>query len=1126
MRSKGSLPRTVSCSSLRQNVSWRVMKSKSYGVAEGSKQCAGCAGIIRVLGLLVWMSLGLDAGLSAQVATADVLGTITDSTGSLIPGASVRLQNINTNEKRSFTSGQDGTYTFSDLQPGHYTVTIAAAGFKAFVAKEINLAGGDRDRVDARLELGAATDQIEVTATPSALQTDSTDVGTTLTAASVQDVPLNGRNFIALVETTVGVNAGSPNSTSNGGHGGDRRLSSAVSANGQGEGENNELIDGMDNNSRYEGVIELRPSVEAIEQVRTDINLYTAEVGRTAGAVINVITKSGGDAFHGSLFEYFRNDITDARNFFATTNILSHKPELRQNQYGGSISGPIVREKLFFFADYEGYRRIDGTQSVYTNTVPSASERTGNLADIGGPNLTGKVDPTALAYFNLYPLPNQPGTQSTSTPGLFLNNFLYDPPAVQNASLADARIDDHIGTSDTLFGRYSYNNTVTLTPPFYPSVNGVFNAGPNPPAPGTSDIITHNVVLGYTHIYTPKLLMELKAGYTYFDDVVLSLNNGRNLNDTAPYLIPGANECFVCSGLASIALVGAYGTIGDPAQQPILDRENNYQVLGNLTYSTGKHTLKAGGALVRRHVSNVQVIARSALTFSGATPVIALENFFAGEPFNYTRNTPLAGDHYQTWESSAFAQDDWAATTRLHFNLGMRYDVFTPPAEKDGRNANLNLQTLKLDVGDNPDLYTSYVDVAPRFGFAYQATQSVVVRGGFGLTYFQGDNTNFFQIVNPPYNYNSGTVKYTTPLSAGVAVPTAQSTTALTGALTAKTSSRQQYAEQFNLLLQKEVKGNVFTAGYVGILGRRLLTDIPNLNVPAPSGPSPAGTPAPAAPYAAALPNVNTIDYRPGSAESSYHSLQLSAERRFTKGFAADLNYTFAHALDDANNVNDQEAAFGLLPSQSKTYDYGNTFIDIKHRIAGTFTYQLPFGKEGSPAHRRLAGGWQVNGLGFWQTGLPITISSAYTQGASKLAQINLPGITVDRPSIRGSAYTTSKGIGQYLNPASFIQQPLGTAGNAGRNQFFGPRLRRGDLSVFKNVNVTEKVVGQFRVECFNITNTPNFGQPNAQIGSYSTTPDANGNLEATTANSFGQITTTAIGYSGRQVQFVLRVSF
>ncbi len=1062
---------------------------------------------------------------TGQVATADVLGTVSDTSGATVPGATVTITNGNTKETRTTKTGSDGAYVFSALQAGPYTLTVTLTGFKTFVAQGISLAGGDRVRLDSSLTVGALSDQVEVTAQATALQTDSTDVGTTLTAATVQDIPLNGRNFVALVETTVGVNAGSPNSTSNGGHGGDRRLSSAVSANGQGEGENNELIDGLDNNSRYEGVIELRPSVEAIDQVRTDINLYTAEVGRTAGAVINVVTKSGADKFHGSLFEYFRNDITDARNFFAQSTTLARKPELRQNQYGGSFSGPLYRGKLFFFTDYEGYRRIDGTQSVYLNTVPSASERTGNLADIGGPNLTGRVNPTSLAYFNLYPLPNQTGTLNTTT-GIYQNNFLFNPAAAQTASLADARMDVHLNSSNILFGRYSYNNTVTLTPPLYPSVNGIFNSGPNPPAPGTSTIITHNVALGYTRIFTPRLLAEVKAGYIYFDDVVLSLNNGRNLNDTAPYLIPGANSCFVCSGLAGIVLSGAYSTIGDPQQQPIQDRENNFQVLGDVTYSLGNHTLKAGGSVIRRYVSNIQAISRSTLTFSGASPLIALENFFAGEPFNFVRNAPLAGDHYRTWESAGYGQDDWAATKKIHFNLGVRYDVFTPPSEKDGRNANFNLQTLTLDIGQHPDLTTSYVDVAPRFGFAATLRPSVVLRGGFGLTYFQGDNTNFFQIVNPPFNYNSGTVTYNTPLSAGVAPATAQSTNALSGALTAKTASRQQYAEQFNLLLQKEAAGNVFTVGYVGILGRRLLTDIPNADVPTPTGPVAAGTPAPPTLYAAVLPNVNTIDLRPGTAESSYHSLQISAERRFAKGFSADINYTHAHSLDDANNVNDQELAFGLIPTQSKTYDYGNTYIDIAERVAGTLNYRLPFGENGSRAHKLLAGGWQVNGLGFWQTGLPITIASAYTQSTKKLAQINLPGITVDRPNRFGNPYTVDKAIGQYLNPASFVRQPLGTAGNVGRNQFFGPHLRRGDLSLFKNVEVRENLRAQFRVECFNITNTPNFGQPNSTIGSYAGTPDANGNFESTSASSFGQITSTAIGYSGRQFQFVLRLDF
>jgi hypothetical protein len=332
--------------------------------------------------------------------------------------------------------------------------------------------------------------------------------------------------------------------------------------------------------------------------------------------------------------------------------------------------------------------------------------------------------------------------------------------------------------------------------------------------------------------------------------------------------------------------------------------------------------------------------------------------------------------------------------------------------------------------------------------------------------------------------------------------------------------------EQFNLLLQRDFSGTVFTLGYVGELGRHLMEQIGNLNLPAPAGPSPANAPAPAAPYAKTLPNVNTILAYEDFGSSSYNSFQISVERRLFKGFSTDVNYTHAHALDDVNNQADGEATFGLQPSIIGQYDYGNSFLDVPDRLAGFFTYQLPFGRSGATLYKALAGGWQLNGLGFWQVGSPISVSDGYTQNGR--AQINLKTVTADRPDRIASTHLANSGPGSNnlaFNVAAFALQPLGTAGNAGRNQLRGFSKRRGDLSVFKTIPVKERLHAEFRAECFNFTNTPNFDDPGSQITAFTASP-VNGRLIATDAKNFGHSISTPFGFSGRQFQFALKLLF
>lgn len=1061
----------------------------------------------------------------AQVATADVLGSIMDSTGASVPGATVKLENLGTHAVRQTVSAGDGAYTFTTLQPGTYRLTVTLSGFKSFINPGLVLVAGDRARVDANLQIGATSETVEVTSQPSALQTDSTNVGSSIDSKAIADIPLNGRNVFGLVQVAPGVNAGAPNSLTSGTRPDDRRQSSSVSANGQYELINNQLIDGLDNNERYKGLIMLRPSVEAIQQVRVDTNTYSAEIGRSAGAAVTILTKSGNNHFHGSVYEFFRNDITDARNFFARTTTLPDKPELRQNQFGGSIGGPIWHDRTFFFADLEEFRQVDATGTVYTSTVPTLYEEQhpGDMSDVGGP-VTTVIDPTALAYFKLFPAPNQAGTSFIPGSSVPSNNFLYNPARVQNTTLGDLRIDHHFSPSDTLFGRYSYNKVTTFVPGQLPPVGSIQPGGTiSGLFPGNSDITTNNGQLSYSHLFSPRLLMELRTGYTLFTDDVTPLNSGVNLNDGGSYAIPNSNECLECSGLAPITPGNGYAALGDAIFLPILLTESNYQYAGNITYTRGTQTIKAGGALMRRLVSNLQQnYGKPLITFTGATPQASITNFFAGDPFVYLRQGLTLRPHVRTWEPSGFIQDDWRALPQLTFNLGLRYDVFTAPNEKNGNNADLDLTTAALVISQTGGVQTSYRNVAPRFGFAYSATPNLVVRGGFGMTFYASDIQNAFVLLNPPYSFATGTLVSTTPLSKGVVPVPAPSPTALSGSVSAKPFDfKDAYVEQFNLLVQRDFNGNVVTVGYVGELGRHLAAWIPNFNNPAPSGSAAVPTQV----YAAQLPHVNTIPYFGDFASSSYHSLQTSFERRLSHGLTLNANYTLAHALDDTNNQGtDGETAFGLEPTRVSTYDYGNSFLDLRNRIAVTANYAIPF--RGTGTLMKLAlGGWQVNALTFWQTGTPISISSAVTQNSR--AYINLPTVTVDRPDRIASPFLSNpRPLHGYFNVDAFARQPIGTAGGAGRNILHGPHQRRADLSLFKTIPIHEQVKAEFRAECFNISNTPNFAQPGGQITSYNPIADANGRYEATTAGNFGIVTATAPGSAARQFQFALKVTF
>lgn len=1094
----------------------------------------------------------------AQLTTADVLGTVTDSTGAVVPNAKITIRNLGTQVTASTKSNETGDYIFNLLTPGHYSVVIEAKGFKKVVYADVALAAGDRVREDGKLETGSNEETVVVTSAAPLLQTDSAAVTSVVTEQSVQDLPLNGRNYINLVQIQPGVNAGESDAISSGTRPDDRRAEATISANGQNDYNNNEMIDGMDNNEREQGFISVRPSIDAIAEVKVDTNAYSAEVGRTAGAVVNIVTKSGENAFHGSAYEFFRNDIFDARDFFARVG-QTVKPEYRQNQFGGSVGGPIVKNKTFFFGDVEDNRIIQGLASGLL-TVPTFYEQQnpGDFSDIGGPTLpTGtSPDPVGLAYFKMFPAPNVAGAVST-------NNYTNVSEKTQYTLSLDGRIDQHFNNGDSLFGRYSYNNVSTLFPGALPPVsvdgdiiqpNGImFNfAGP-------STTKVHGVQFNYIHVLSPNLVLELKTGYTRTAIESNNLNQTSSISSTIGLVNANTPAAPETGGLMPLDfLSGGYASLGDSPYLPIIDTNNTFQYMGSLTYTHGAHNIKAGAQLIRRQLNYFQSTEPLGWVFFAGKTGNALEDLLEGNPYGYYRGNTLFKPGYRAWEYAGYVQDDWRATHSLTLNLGLRYEVFAALTEAHDKYSNFDYPTLSLITSSQDPhigIDTNYKNISPRFGFSQSLWKGGVLRGGYGISYYPIPIQKYIQNANPPYLYANvcmpcATFWPTLPL------PTPASASNLSGSLSWEPSNfNTSSVQQFNLMVQQQFKANVVTLGYVGELGRHQIYESDAVNIPKPAGPYPndatqGPSTTPGYLTAQTLPNVNSIAAYTPWATSNYHAFQGVFARRFTRGLSFNANYTWAHGLSDSASGSGGNGGgstpTGAIPSNVR-YDYGDSLVDIRQRLSLNWNYEVPFWKASSGLKAVALKGWSLNSILGWQTGAAFTVDDAFTENPTGTVQINLPSLSQDRPDVTGKPYRVSNpGINSWINPAAFTAQAAGTAGNEINGTIHGPDTRRADLSLFKSFDLPNKFLLQFRAECYNISNTPNFSNPNPNISAWAAGPEhdathpisnptndpaltAVGLLPGdtpTTAGGFGSISSTATNVNPRQFQFALKLLF
>jgi hypothetical protein len=776
----------------------------------------------------VCLLLSLTGILKAQQNNAAVVGTVTDSSGAVLPGATVTLTNIATNVAEAAETSGSGDYVFSAVQVGTYSVKVEIKGFKTFTAAGLTVAAGDRARIDAKMEVGDISQTVEVAGNVApALQTDTSTIGTLVTSQGVEDLPLNGRNLIKLVQLSVGVTEGSPGSAVQGARPDDRRATSAFSTNGNVDEMNNEQIDGFDNNERIIGSVVVRPAIDAIEEVNVSTNKYDASVGHTPGAVVDIVTKAGTNSLHGSAYEFLRNKVLNTNpnyNFTLALNPITKacptpaacpaapNPAFRQNQYGGSLGGPIKRDKTFFFADYEGFSYATGlaaalytvptycekglgnSSSPFAKACPDGKVQVGDFSDtnfvsaVGGSSSAGgpgpDIAPTStigLSFFNMFPLPN------TGGPGALVNNYTSAPVKTQSTDTYDGRIDQHFSDKNTLFGRFTHNGETTISPNGFPNVyinpdgtlgtssSGVLVDPVVTSYAGPNNEVQNALAITFNHVYSPNLVLNVKAAAFHSSIESWPANQHTNISTklgfpcNASSCINYADTGVGSSGLTHVTVSGQNGTpsytaIGDTTFIPLLEYDTGFQYTGGLTWTKGAHSVRIGAGFIRRRATIGESSSpQGGFTFNGSYTGIPLGDLLQGLPITQARNNLFQQYGFRTWEPSTYIQDDWRARSWLTVNAGMRYDIFTPYTEIHGRISTYNPHTGLLQSpalpgiqqsGPTAGVPTLYTDISPRFGFAATLKHSMVVRGGFGLTFYPVNYHSPYFMESPPFVFN------------------------------------------------------------------------------------------------------------------------------------------------------------------------------------------------------------------------------------------------------------------------------------------------------------------------------------------------------------------------------------
>ena len=1118
--------------------------------------------LIRVL-----ISLAAASPLMAQVSSGTISGIALDPAGAVVVGAKILLRHAATGEQRDLSSSERGDFSAAFLRVGDYSLTVTAAGFKTKTISPLTVRVDQTVNLSLSLEIGSMTETIQVDASTPLLDSVTSSVGQVIENKKIVELPLNGRNAFAL-----GLLAGNTIPMSGMG------TNLPFVAGGGRFSTNDVMLDGIDNNTSVNSNaigrngINYTPSVDAVQEFKVKTNNYSAEFGRSAGAIISATVKSGGNDFHGSAWDFLRNEKLDANNFFSNAGRVPRQP-FKQNQYGFLFSGPVVIPKIyngknqtFFFFDYEALRRRT-TASSNILDIPPDDYRVGNFSRYRpliydprarriGP--TGQVISTPLANNTIPSSLINSGTAAVlaelpkanfGAAGADSRNFLRIASNPFSNDQYDIKIDQRFGNKDTIFGRLSRSKADDPNPGNF---DGFLGGG------GTNIRNAINSVLNHTHIFTPNVVNEARAGYTRqngsfagFGPLGVDFAKKNNIA-----LFPFPVQSFPSLAFNFSGLINTQSQFtGLGGGDPNVNIENTYQLSDNLSIMRGRHTFKVG-IDARRYLYDVirgggQYIFGSIYSSSSDAPGSGapLADFLFGFPSSSQGTQLLDWSRQRDVYVGSYFQDDWKVSQALTFNFGMRYELYTQPIDARDRGGLFNIRTGQMALPGKDGFSRAIVNgdhnnFAPRFGLAYTVTPKLTMRTGAGIffsrremnqevTQFGGNVPNTPNLVFPPVSA-TGTitppVNITTPLVALPSDPTFGSFTATRPLATLiRTAdfenSANPYSFQWNMSLQYELKRNtVLELAYTGLKGDRLVSRA-NLN----QIPFDAAVRGLNQQFNRKYPNVNNaVGLDSAVGRSIYNSLLVRMEKRLSNGLNLLANYTWSKNLEI--NGTGGSSSFGQnggttfpVDSWNLKNEKGVGALDVPHVFVSSFGYELPFGQGKRMLSSKgplsyIFGGWQINGIFTRRSGFVTDIRTSRIPAANQLfATINVPDTVLGQ-----SIFAANAGVDQWFNPAAFSLPgtvtsstgvPITKFGTAQRRIGRGPRATNLDFSLFKNFHIVERLNVQLRAEAFNLSNTPTFFLPSANSTA----------LTIGNAN-FGKLTSSSA--TGRQVQFGLKVVF
>jgi hypothetical protein len=1059
----------------------------------------------------------------AQLDTATIVGTVTDTSSAVLPGVTITITQEGTDVALTTVTNASGQYTFPGLRVGRYTVSAELQGFRRGVRTDVSLSVQDRRNVDFVLEVGTLNEQIVVSGRTELLQTQSADIGSVIDERQIRDLPLLGRRYAELAKLSPGVVVAPAGITSRG-------EDTFFNANGNFATWNNYTLDGADNNSLSTNLQErspqvVAPPVDALQEFKVQTRTYSAEFGKAAGAIVNASIKQGTNQFRGTLFEFFRDESLNA-NTWDNNRAGVEKGPFNQHIFGGVLGGPLVRRRTFFFGDYQAQRTERALSQ--TATVPTARMRAGDLSELTGAMVASNpfvpagcvdavnkiisptcIDPVARQLVALYPMPNVPG------PGFFNNNFISNGILNNDVDQFDVRIDHTLTEKDQLFGRYSFQNTGRHEPPILndPVASGDF----------ASDIFNRgqSFVTGWSRVFGSSVFNEFRASWNKVSSD--SIHPAFGIDANAQYGIQGVPKDPRFYGGLPHMPIAQFARLGGPFFRPQFQWSQVYQFANNLTVTRGRHAMKFGVERRRDLVTYIDVRSLNGeLNFpDGRYTGFGLGDFLLGlsstQRLSLFHQPDLYDDGWQV-----YAQDSWRATRSLTINYGLRYEYFTPMFDRSNLLTNIDPATGAVitardgSVRDRTLIEPDRNDFAPRIGIAWSATDRVVLRAGYGIFYQQSDRygsesqlgLNLPQLVDVAINANTGNDPPAFRFSTGFTPVSASSVNpAVVQWRIQDPDQKTPTVQQFSIGPEVQLGPNMVGAiEYVGNRtrnGRRLR----NLNegVIVTPGVGPVVFPYAQFGYGGAF-----LEQIVTNGRADYNALQSRFSRRMSGGLAFTAAYTWSSALGDyLDHLSAGGGAVGNFPltAYDMARDYGPLAFDITHRLVTSFIYELPWGKgrRSQPAGiaGALANDWVVNGILALNSGRPFTVTATDRAGTGqgRISRANCVG----DPTPSGFEQTNDA----WFDITAFAPTGAFLYGNCGANTVRGPGTKGMTFSLFRSIPVGVERRVELRLETFNLFNWVSFGFPASNVS----------NL-----NTFGRITST-LG-DPREIQLAVKFYF